>query len=122
MKEQELKELYFKFYDELPEPYRTKAKDNWNYEFTGESLVDDLEDALLHGFDWEESPEGEDYWCYVINGTFKKETKKETKGEYWQKVMFAGQQIAILQDMRDTGMLTVEEFKEEVNKILDGVN
>ncbi len=118
MKEQELKQIYFKLYDELPEPYRTQAKDNWNYEFTEERFPDDLEGAVIFGFDWEESPQGEDYWNDVSNGVFK----KETKGEYWQKVMFAGQQIAILQDMRDTGMMSVKEFKEEVNKILDGVN
>jgi len=121
MKEQELKELCFKFYDELPEPYRTQAKNNWNAIFCAKHHdefgdIMDLEDAIIYGFDWEESPE--DYWCDVSEGNFK----KETKGEYWQKVMFAGQQIAILQDMRDTGMMTVKEFKEEVNKILDAVN
>lgn len=39
----------------------------------------------------------------------------------WQAVAFAGTQIQMLTDMRDAGDLTPEDWKVEVNKILDAL-
>tara|TARA_R110002020_G_scaffold40381_7_gene119445 strand:+ start:3832 stop:3990 length:159 start_codon:yes stop_codon:yes gene_type:complete len=48
--------------------------------------------------------------------------KDKTFQERWIATAHAGQQITILQEMRDTGELPVEEFNVEVNKILDALN
>lgn len=40
----------------------------------------------------------------------------------WNKVAYCGQQITILQELRDSGAITIDEFKEEVNKLLDEVD
>lgn len=39
----------------------------------------------------------------------------------WQAVAFAGTQIQMLTDMRDAGDLTLDDWKVEVNKILDAL-
>lgn len=118
MQKDELKEIYFGFYDKLSEPHRSQAKANWAWGFTKGLAPIEMEEAIGWGFDWEETPEGFNYWL----GAYEVKHKQESKVEYWQKVMFAGQQIGILQDMRDAGMMTIEEFKEEVNKLLDGID
>jgi hypothetical protein len=46
--------------------------------------------------------------------------RKEMKLD-WQAVAFAGTQIQMLTDMRDAGDLSPEDWKVEVNKILDAL-
>lgn len=56
--EQELKEIYFGFYDQLIEPYCTEAKELWDYK-----MCQDVEapfnvgTALYRGFDWKDTEE-----------------------------------------------------------------
>lgn len=54
--------------EELPEPYRSEALKN-----ADKDKLDAMEDLLSHAiaeaFDWEDSPQGFDYWNnqYLIN-------------------------------------------------------
>ena len=58
-----LTNLYFSFYDQLPEPYKTQAKDNFDI---AEALTmrdpKNISQALSKGFYWRETPEGDSYW------------------------------------------------------------
>lgn len=52
--EQELKEIYFGFYDQLIEPYCTKAKELWDYNLSQDVQPPlNVRNALSYGFDWE---------------------------------------------------------------------
>lgn len=65
-KEERIQQVYFKFYDELPEPYRTQAKDNWRYDID-DSFPVSKHEALVFGFSFCDSPQGCDYWVSFIN-------------------------------------------------------
>jgi len=55
MKEQELKEIYFGFYDQLIEPYCTEAKELWDYKTCEEIMSPrSLKMSLNYGFEWED--------------------------------------------------------------------
>lgn len=50
------------WYGQLPEPIRSQATANFNNYFTS---CESLPDALIKGFDWQNSKEGEKYWSKV---------------------------------------------------------
>lgn len=61
LREKRLKKNYFAFYDLLEEPARSQAKENYgSMEIVRK--VDTLSEALILGFFWDDSPEGNDYW------------------------------------------------------------
>lgn len=66
--EDELRSLYFKFYDRIIEPYRNELKKNWDFDFAKNIFKHEhiktmnLKYAIYYGFDWEKSPQGHDYW------------------------------------------------------------
>ena len=55
------------WFEELQEPYRSKAIFNCNNSepFTGDTSADSLKKALISGFIWESTPEGHNYWAKV---------------------------------------------------------
>jgi len=67
---------YFAYYDRIPEPIRSRAKENFIYalnnsndSFYQPKLVPNSScatTAIYWGFDWKESNEGVDYWKEVI--------------------------------------------------------
>jgi Protein of unknwon function (DUF3310) len=59
MESQEIKNIYFGFYDQLIEPYCSQAKRNYD---GCKSEPQSLLDAILLGFIWGDSAEGRDYW------------------------------------------------------------
>lgn len=64
------------WYEDLPEPYRSQAINNYFNSGESASKADNLGSALLAGFNWFDSPEGFEYWEYVqyryISGEFDK--------------------------------------------------
>lgn len=52
------------FHEYLPEPYRSQAIDNTDYDWL---LVDSLSIALRRGFVWEQSPQGHAQWEELYN-------------------------------------------------------
>lgn len=50
---------------ELPEPYRTQAVINTPNGSLSDIGNENLQDALVSAFDWENSPEGHEYWMDV---------------------------------------------------------
>ena len=53
MKEQELKEIYFGFYDQLIQPYCNEAKELWEYDVCEDPIVPlNINMALAYGFNW----------------------------------------------------------------------
>ena len=62
MKSQEIKDIYFGFYDQLIEPYCSQAKENYDGD---ERIPNFLTQALQYGFDWEETYQGTKYWNNV---------------------------------------------------------
>ena len=64
MESQEIKDIYFGFYDQLMEPYCSQAKENFdNYPTHGGKIPITILDALWLGFDWE--GETYSYWNRV---------------------------------------------------------
>lgn len=57
----ERKKATFKFFDEFPEPWRSKAIKNYN-EYFHPDIPSDNQFALNWAFNWLDSPEGGDYW------------------------------------------------------------
>ena len=58
-----LKSIYFPFYDKMDEPYRTKAKNNWDAGNAIDFFIPKtIYDAVVYGFDWGESPQRYEYW------------------------------------------------------------
>jgi hypothetical protein len=65
------------WYEDLSEPYRTQAKNNYVPNWDGnEGLQVDMFDAIFCGFSWHESPEGSDYWSDMA-------TKLTAQSEDW---------------------------------------
>ena len=60
------------WFQELPEPYKTKALTNcqeqstfdWN---TGDANCNSSSQAIAFGFLWQDTPEGEEYWQEVYD-------------------------------------------------------
>ena len=54
-----IKDIYFGFYDQLTEPERSQAKENYKEKTTSPIC---LGEAINSGFIWEDSPQGDGYW------------------------------------------------------------
>lgn len=58
-----MKKTIKQWLEELPEPYRTQALNNYDEGFAIIlSPIEDVVDALLASFSWNHSKEGWDYW------------------------------------------------------------
>lgn len=85
MKEEKLREIYFKFYDELEEPCRTQAKKNWDYSWASKRDVPiDIYSSVMNGFRWECSIEGLVYWTKLSRSLFL--SKQNAKGSYFEEI------------------------------------
>jgi len=61
----ELKSVFFSLYNQLPEPERSKAKNNFDIKFLIEyatGIQKTISFAIRFGFKWDETFEGFDYW------------------------------------------------------------
>ena len=66
--EEQLKKIYFDFYDQMEEPERSEAKAN----FTNESANNELKpltimEAIFRGFFWKETKQNYEYWNNINN-------------------------------------------------------
>lgn len=50
------------WYEQLPEPIKSQATANFNSYFTS---CESLPEAIIKGFDWHDSNEGDEYWAKV---------------------------------------------------------
>lgn len=81
----ELKEIYIDFYNQLKEPYKTQAIDNFDSDFAKAfSLPNTLQGAIAGGFYWLKSPQGQVYWHNVSANidNYMNTEKKFTKVVY----------------------------------------
>ncbi len=63
MKEFKRIEKFYDNFNKYPEPYRTQALDNFKkFDIGYKQPIYDIKDALLNGFGWDKTPEGDDYW------------------------------------------------------------
>lgn len=60
--------------EELPEPYRTQALENFDIEGIDNILVSTLADAINKGFIWFTTPQGEPYWFNIHRKIYKNES------------------------------------------------
>jgi hypothetical protein len=60
-KEERMRQVYFRFYDLFPEPYRRLAKNNWVYDRENTVPASKYE-ALEFGFEWDKTFEGLKFW------------------------------------------------------------
>lgn len=77
-----MKKTYFRFYDQLPEPIRGWAKENWDEKFTGKHVPETLLSAIYWGFNWEKSPQGESFWYFVYNKCTSKSLLTDAKKNF----------------------------------------
>ena len=70
----ELKNIYFSFYDQLDEPEKTKAKNNWDIEFAMKhSIPKTISDAIIKGFHWVVGSSGSAYYWNKIYKKYKQD-------------------------------------------------
>lgn len=68
MNQDELKAVYFGYFDQLPEPWATQAKENFaNVIEKGISTPEDISEAINDGLWWKDTPQGYDYWYDIHN-------------------------------------------------------
>lgn len=68
MTKEELRGIYFGFYDQLIEPEQSRAKKNWDYEWAKiRKTPSKVRDAVNTGFEWEKTfpLQGQDYWWRI---------------------------------------------------------
>ena len=71
-KEEQLKKIYFDFYDQMEEPERSEAKENYDYQCAKiESVPTDIYTAICLGFSWNETKQCYEYWS-IINNKYDK--------------------------------------------------
>ena len=71
-KEEQLKKIYFDFYDQMEEPERSEAKENYDYQCAKiESVPTDIYPAICLGFSWNETKQCYEYWS-IINNKYDK--------------------------------------------------
>jgi hypothetical protein len=59
----ERKAIYFAFFDQYPEPFKTQARANYFAEYASASAVPESKSmALFRGFAWAIAPELHGYW------------------------------------------------------------
>jgi len=64
----ELKNIYFSLYDQMKEPEKSQAKNNFDIERTMEyPIPETISDAIEFGFQWVKTPEGFIYWDKIHN-------------------------------------------------------
>jgi len=67
--EENLRNIYFSFYDKMDEPERSKAKGNWNYDFAkSRNNPKYIYNAVNHGFEWNDK---DGYWNDIYKKYFK---------------------------------------------------
>ena len=54
---------------ELPEPYRTEALDNYNDRYN--PVVENIFKALNYGFSWSATTQGYEYWLKIYNSLYR---------------------------------------------------
>ena len=60
---EERQAVFFGFFDQYPEPYRTQARANYSAEYSsGSSVPESKSMALFRGFLWGSAPELHTYW------------------------------------------------------------
>jgi len=118
-------EKYFAFYDQLPEPYRTQAKENYDDDFSSDNPRS-LRKALTLGFSWGRTSQDADYWNALDTMIYKDELpieqpkltdkafEKECR-EFWKKVFLDSSSDSVklsvkLSAMRADGAL--EEYRK----------
>jgi hypothetical protein len=62
----ERREIIESFLEQLPEPYRQEALENFklqsDFDKNGRSQINDAYQALTDAFDWRKTKQGDDYW------------------------------------------------------------
>lgn len=53
------------YLNQLPEPYRTEALENYDFSFAGNNYPPTPNEALAMAFDWRKSKQGQTYWLGV---------------------------------------------------------
>jgi hypothetical protein len=67
--EKKLKKYYFSFYDKMEEPERSEAKKNWSYDYCNNNTPETVHGAIILGFSWTQSKQGNEYWKNIYNNT-----------------------------------------------------
>lgn len=62
MTKEELRDIYFGFYDQLNEPERSEAKENYNYNFGEDREPESVRDSVALGFSLTTTRQGFSYW------------------------------------------------------------
>lgn len=61
--EENLRKIYFDFYDKMEEPERSEAKENWSFNFSNRYYTPNhIGIALMTGFPFEDKDK---YWCDI---------------------------------------------------------
>lgn len=116
MTKEELRDTYFGFYDQLNEPERSEAKENWDYEFCSETKVPtSANEAIYCGFDFQDTRH---YWVNIIYKYFKKEnTVKENKPNIMTREKQEAHFEAFVQKQREVLLRKGNDYSANENRL-----
>jgi len=64
----ELRSIFFSLYDQMDEPERTKAKNDFDIEnVMGYFIPRTIFESIIGGFAWYETPDGSKYWSIIAD-------------------------------------------------------
>lgn len=69
LSEENLRKIYFDFYDKMEEPERIEAMENWSYNYCKGMIPETVHGAIILGFNWITSKQGNNYWLNIYNNT-----------------------------------------------------
>ena len=68
--------VYYDFYQQLDEPYKSQAIENYNEGFSFKfATPEKLSTSIINGFSWHYSPEKDEYWQILYDKIQKEQNK-----------------------------------------------
>jgi hypothetical protein len=111
MNKDELKAIYFSFFDQLKPEHAEKAKANYDEDWVETEEPGDHADAIIDGFLWDNSPEENPYWSPIY---------KDLRAESYP-LQLTPQKITVEVKEFTAPELTEESCKEAARKTMYGL-
>lgn len=93
-----MKEDILKLYEYLPEPYKTEAIANYDYDYAlrvapsmllDDSLATKVSQAVCHGFNWSISPQRQSYWACLCEDLYSKKVELILEPPFYTKFLIS---------------------------------
>lgn len=101
MTKEELRDIYFGFYDQLNELERSEAKENWNEDFSQMyAIPSSVKEATFRGFCWDSSSQKRQYWKDIHNTLSNDSYKHKDNSSFFKEITEGICELLEEKDMR----------------------